>query len=194
MSIQKMKLHLGCGNKKLPGFINVDKFSTDACDLTLDLEDLPWPWEDNSVDEVKMIHVLEHIGQSSETYLGIIKELHRVCENDAVIEIHVPHPRHDNFVGDPTHVRAITPQSLTLFNKELNDQWKADGISAATTLAHFMKVDLRIIECQTLLDPYWMNKYTSGELSIHEIDQASRQYNNVISEWHIKMVCKKEIK
>lgn len=190
----KIKLHLGCGNKKISGFVNVDKFPTDACDLTVDLEDLPWPWEDNSVDEIKMVHVLEHIGQSSETYLGIIKELHRVCANDAVIEIHVPHPRHDNFIGDPTHVRAITPQSLSLFNKELNDQWKAGGISAATTLAHFMDVDLRIIECQTILDPYWMNKYTSGEVSIQEIDQAARQYNNVISEWHIKIISKKEIK
>jgi hypothetical protein len=186
------KLHLGCGNKKLDGFINVDKFHTDASDLTVDLEQLPWPWEDNSIDEIKMIHVLEHIGQSTEIYLGIIKEIYRICKNDAVIEIHVPHPRHDNFIGDPTHVRAITPQSLTLFNKELNDQWKQGGISAATTLAHFIGVDLRIVECQTILDPYWMQKYANGKISIEEVDQASRQFNNVITEWHIKIISKKE--
>ena len=55
-----LKLNLGCGNNKYDGFLNVDKFGEP--DIKWDLEKFPWPWEDNSVDEIRIIHVLEHLG------------------------------------------------------------------------------------------------------------------------------------
>ena len=51
-----LKLHLGCGNKMLNGYINVDKYGKP--DILKDLEELPWEWESNSIDEILMIHVL----------------------------------------------------------------------------------------------------------------------------------------
>ena len=100
-----MRLNLGCGGKKLAGWINVDKFETAATDLIFDMEVFPWPSPDDSVDEVLMAHVLEHLGAQTSVYLGIIKELYRVCRDGAKIKIAVPHPRHDNFLSDPTHAR-----------------------------------------------------------------------------------------
>lgn len=55
-------------------------------------------WDDNSVDEVSFNHYLEHIGQQSRVFLGVMKELYRIGENGAVIEVNVPHPRHENFL------------------------------------------------------------------------------------------------
>jgi predicted SAM-dependent methyltransferase len=108
-----MRLNLGCGNRKLQGWRNVDKVPDCSPDELVDLEQLPWPWPDNSVDEIFLSHVLEHLGQATDVYLGIIKELYRVCRDGATITIIVPHPRHDHFLTDPTHVRAVTAEVST---------------------------------------------------------------------------------
>ena len=110
-----IKLNLGCGEKKIPGFINVDKFGNP--DVNHDLESFPWPWESNSVSEIALIHVLEHLGKETEIYFGIFKEMYRVCKHGAKVRIVVPHYRHEFFYDDPTHVRVVTPLGLSLFSK-----------------------------------------------------------------------------
>ena len=47
----------------------------------------PWPWPTDSVDEILLRHALEHIGESTETFLRIMQELYRVCRHSAVINI-----------------------------------------------------------------------------------------------------------
>ena len=42
-----------------------------------------------------------------------MKELYRISCDQANIHISVPHPRHDDFLADPTHVRPITTLGLT---------------------------------------------------------------------------------
>ena len=186
-----MKLNLGSGSKVIDGFINVDKYPTATTDLVFDLETTPWPWDASSIDEICMIHALEHMGRDTDTYLGIIKELYRVCKDNAKIIIHVPHPRHDNFLGDPTHVRGITPQQLTLFDKSKNDEWVSGGVSSATPLAHYLGVDFFIAGVTTVLDPVYYEKYAKGEFTLDEINQKARELNNVIGEYHITWVVRK---
>ncbi len=186
-----MKLNLGCGNKTIEGFVNVDKFPTAATDVVFDLEKTPWPWESDSVDEIRFIHSLEHMGRDTDTYLNIFKEIYRVCRKDAVVVIHVPHPRHDDFLGDPTHVRPITPQSLTLFDAELNREWTAGGVSAATPLALYIGVDFQITETISELDSVYYQKLADNELSEAEINQLARELNNVISGYQLKLRVRK---
>jgi hypothetical protein len=69
-----------------------------------------------------------------------MKEMYRVCKNGAKLDIVVPHPRHDDFMNDPTHVRPITLNVLALFSKTWNRKWEADG-SANTKLALEHDVD-----------------------------------------------------
>ena len=114
--MEELKLNLGCGSKKLDGYLNVDKFGEP--DMVFDLETFPWPWEDSSVSKILLSHVLEHLGQDTDIYLNIIKELYRVCKNNAEILVIVPHPRHDTFMTDPTHVRPITVDGLIMFSKK----------------------------------------------------------------------------
>lgn len=54
-----MKLHLGCGKNYLPGWINVDLFSTVQADVYADITALPF--EREAFDLIYASHVLEHV-------------------------------------------------------------------------------------------------------------------------------------
>lgn len=176
-----LKLNLGCGSRKMAGFVNVDCVAVCEPDMVVDLEQTPWPWPDDSVDEIKLIHVLEHLGQQTDVFLAIIKEIYRVCRDGARIEIIVPHPRSDTFLGDPTHVRPVTGPMLSLFSQRLNREWAEMG-AANTPLGIILSVDFEIESHVHTLDADWQARLSSGQVSEAEVAQAARQYNNVISQ------------
>jgi SAM-dependent methyltransferase len=174
-----MRLNLGCGNKHMDGWVNVDKFATPAVDQVLDLEKFPWPWPDDSVDEVLLFHVLEHLGAQTDTYLGIFKELYRVCRDGATILIAVPHPRHDSFISDPTHVRPITPEGINLFSQAANREWIA-AKAANTPLGIYIGVDFLIESVNWKVEPAWKDRFDRKEITERELEHAVRTYNNVV--------------
>jgi hypothetical protein len=179
-----LKLNLGCGENHKTGFINVDKSGNP--DVLQDLETFPWPWGDNTVQEVLLHHVLEHLGESTAVYLKIIRELYRICKTDAEVHITVPHPRHDDFLNDPTHVRVITPDGMRLFSKSANREWIAGGY-ANSPLGLYIDVDYEIKEIQYVLDPVWDEKLNKGEITAEFVDQAFRNFNNVVREIRISL-------
>ena len=180
----RLKLNLGCGSDFRDGFLNVDKFGDPQ--LQIDMEEFPWPWEDNSVDEVVLQHVLEHLGKDTDTYLNIIKELYRICCDGAKIYIEVPHPRHDTFLHDPTHVRAVTPESLGLFSQKLNQEWVETGASNSL-LGVFLNVDFEIENANFELDPAWIQKVQKGEIHQSDLPHAIRSFNNVVKSTKINL-------
>ena len=68
-----MRINLGCGSDRRPGYLNVDAF-TPASDLRSDLCALSL--QDGSVDEVYCAHVLEHLAERD--VLAALREMHRV--------------------------------------------------------------------------------------------------------------------
>jgi hypothetical protein len=179
-----MRLNLGCGNRKIAGWMNVDKVAATNPDQIVDLEALPWPWPDDSIDEVLLSHVLEHLGAETDVYLGIIKELYRVCRDGAKITIVVPHPRHDYFLSDPTHVRPIIPEGLQMFSQAINRKWIAAGL-ADTPLGLYTGVDFEIETATPTLDEPWRGRFERKEISPTELTQAARSYSNVVMQFTV---------
>lgn len=183
-----LKLNLGCGARRFDGFVNVDKHGDP--DVSHDLEQFPWPWEDSSVDEVRLIHVLEHLGRDPEVFIGIMKELYRVCAPGAQVMIVVPHPRHDNFLGDPTHVRPVTMQVMSLFDKAACENWQRNGF-ANTPLAIYHGVDFRVANHQLVPDEPYCTFIQEKRMTVEELEIAARSSNNVIAEIHMVLEVRK---
>ena len=181
-----MKLNLGCGFNKIDGFINVDKFNTCEPDLVVDLEAVPWPFKTNGVDEVLFNHSLEHLGQETGTFLEIIKELHRVCKPGAVVRINAPHPRHDTFLGDPTHVRVITPETLATFSKRQNLLWKEKRCSNSP-LALYLDVDFDVTSIEYAVEDRYLKMLHAKQISQEELEVIAKERNNVILEYRVTL-------
>lgn len=101
-----LRLDLGCGKNKATDaagvpFLGVDSIPFEGVDLVWDLRTYPWPWEDDSVDEVHCSHFVEHLDGTER--VAFFNELHRVMKPGAQARIITPHWSHERAYGDPTH-------------------------------------------------------------------------------------------
>ncbi len=106
-----MKLDLGCGLHPAPGFIGMDRSAAVHPDVVHDMEDLPWPFPSDSVEEVRASHSLEHVHD----LLGVMEEIHRVLKPGGLLTAIVPYYRNERAFMDPTHVRFFTEHTMGYF-------------------------------------------------------------------------------
>jgi len=141
------------------------------------------PWDDNSVDEIILNHVLEHLGESTKTYLSLWQEFYRVLKDGALILISVPHHRHDNFYHDPTHVRVVTPVGIDMFNQQKNIESINAG-EQATALGLKLGIDIGVLNVGYDLTPWYENhlKNTRQTFNIEDMNK----YNNACFQINIK--------
>lgn len=81
------KLNLGCGYFPKEGFVNVDIDPAAPADIIHDLEQKPWPFEDQSFSEIEIFHVLEHVADVH----GTLSEIYRILKPGGRVHIKVPH-------------------------------------------------------------------------------------------------------
>jgi len=181
-----LKLNLGCGFDKREGWLNADAFPACEPDLLMDIEATPWPLETNAFDHVLLKHVLEHVGAQFEVFAAVMRELHRVTAPGGLVEIHVPHVRHDSFWSDPTHVRPFTVLTFEMMSKRRNRAW-IEARANFTMLALVMDVDFEMESAVQVYDPTWVAKLSSGEISQDELRHAAVHSWNVARELQVKL-------
>lgn len=174
-----MRYNLGCGADYRYGWVNCDKYPEARPDLVMDLEAFPWPIEDDAADEILLSHVIEHLGGHSDVFLGVMKELYRVCRPGARIVIRVPDPRHDDYLSDPTHQRPVLPSLFQPFDLALNERWQAMRLPG-TPLGKYLGIDLPTVSVSQHLDPRWMEAWQSQTISDDAMAQSMRSNNNVV--------------
>lgn len=83
-----MRLNLGCGPDVRPGYRNIDLYSSDPNVEKIDLSSLPWPFKNDSAEEILMLDFLEHFPYRK-TGL-ILQEVWRVLKPEGFVDIQVP--------------------------------------------------------------------------------------------------------
>jgi predicted SAM-dependent methyltransferase len=80
-------LHLGCGERHIPGFIHIDIRPFPHLDLVARIEDLSM-FPDGSADLIYACHVLEHFGRWR--IPDVLREWHRVLRSGGTLRLSVP--------------------------------------------------------------------------------------------------------
>tara|TARA_B100000674_G_scaffold499410_1_gene545140 strand:+ start:6342 stop:6869 length:528 start_codon:yes stop_codon:yes gene_type:complete len=86
VSIPSLKLHLGCGEKHIDGFVNIDSRDGPNVDLVCDINHLHY--HPSSVDTIYMCHSLEHIPMLE--VVSTLKRLNSLLVPDGRLYISVP--------------------------------------------------------------------------------------------------------
>ena len=111
-----MDLELGCGMRPSEGFIHHDRINhSDWVDVAHDLNELPWPWESESVERIRAIDVMEHLTIPVKSWLA---ECWRILMRDGILALQVPHWQHQNAWTDPTHQRAFAERTFDYWDPE----------------------------------------------------------------------------
>jgi SAM-dependent methyltransferase len=109
------KLNLGSGQYAKEGYVNIDWQKSSNPDVVHDLNNLPYPFADNTFEYVEASHVLEHLDRP----FDVMQELHRILKPGGVAHIKVPH-----FSRGFTHAEHEHGFDLTFplyFNKEVKN-------------------------------------------------------------------------
>lgn len=173
-------LDLGCGNNKQPGFKGVDitKKGTQA-DVACDLLEYPWPFKDNSVEQVFASHYLEHlphINSWDDHLFRTMNEVYRILKKGGLATFITPYYTSQRAIQDPTHQRSIGEATYLYFTKA----WRK-----INKLEHYpIKCDFEIVK----IDHSVTEEYQGH--AQEAVQYAATHYWNVISD--IVVVLKKK--
>ena len=82
-----MKLHIGCGEKFLEGYIHIDVTGYPHVNIITPAHMLNM-LTDNCVDEIYACHIFEHYGRHE--HINALKEWYRVLKTNGIVRISVP--------------------------------------------------------------------------------------------------------
>jgi len=133
---EKLNLDLAAGQNKREGFKGVDEWP--GSDIVWDLFKFPYPFEDNSVDEIHCSHFIEHIpmeyievnGRRKDMLFAFVDEVHRILKPGAKATLIFPCATSTRAFQDPTHRRFIPEQTAYYFTKWWRDANKLDHYNA----------------------------------------------------------------
>jgi predicted SAM-dependent methyltransferase len=170
------KLDLACGNNKAEGFIGVDIAKTDAVDVVHDLRVAPWPFEDDSIDEARASHFLEHLGP--EERIVFMNELYRVLKKGSGCLFHTPRG-FDRQVQDFSHKwPPVVESSYYYYSKKFYED---------NNMMHY--IEMYGIKCNFEVRPVQVSVTPDFAMRSDEHKMfATRNYTNVAVDLTVLMV------
>lgn len=188
-----VKLDLACGQRPREGFRGVDKYALGEIEH-VDLLQFPWPWANDSVDELHCSHFLEHIpareteerdvdaGTYTPPWLGkdllctFMDQCWRILKPGGLFTVVVPSARSNRGFQDPTHRRFFVAETFLYFNKAWRE---SQGLQHYLGICDFeVQVDPIIPIALTVLTP----------------EAQQRRFNehwNTVLDFQARLTCRK---
>jgi SAM-dependent methyltransferase len=171
-----VKLDLGACDRKIPGFLSVDKYP--PADFIVDLAKARiridpdgsfaitydrWPFEDSTVEEIRASHIVEHLPSKIHT----MNEIHRILKPGGIVTIDVPRASGENSAGfhqDPDHHSGWTMNAFTYWD-DRDRNWRKFHERTGNT------AKLRVVSHSTRTEGLNIHKYEPVDV-IHVILEA----------------------
>ena len=167
-------LNLGCGtdifkSTKDIEWINIDCEYIDGVDVVWDLNNIPLPVLEESIDIIVMNDILEHLDNPPE----IIKECYRLLKNGGKLIIRILYWNHIYNYSDPQHKHVFGPRYFEFFTKDSHRLYYFDF--------HFDSLKIKYT-----FDVNAMKKY--GPFNRKRLMEKAYYHCNVIDGMHITLV------
>lgn len=129
-----MRISLGAGTEIEKGWTHVDLLDLPGIDVVHNLMQFPYPFKDESADEIKAKDLIEHLdhyvhsegNRGRPTIITFIEECYRILKPGGTLWIQTPRFDAEFLWIDPTHVRGFHERSMEFFDPD-QDFGKSTG-------------------------------------------------------------------
>ena len=104
-------LDMGCGHSKYPEAVGIDIDPSSEADIKHDLNNFPYPLDDNTFDLIICKEILEHLDNITQ----VMQEIHRRGKPGAKVIISTPHFSCCSSYIDPTHKHHFSVNTFDYF-------------------------------------------------------------------------------
>ncbi len=107
-------LDIGAGESERSGFVRMDKRNLPGMDIVHDLEEFPYPLNNESCLTIVGSHIVEHI--KPWLMLEFMNELWRILKIGGQLALSHPYAYSEGFVQDPTHCNPCNEATWQYFD------------------------------------------------------------------------------
>ncbi len=162
------KLNIGCGKDIKEGYVNLDVVDYGGNRIH-DLNKFPYPYEENSFDEVYASHILEHL----DNFHDYITEIYRILKPGGILIVYAPFFLNTKYFGEPDHKIPFSIRTFDNYeyigNRKLKfyEKWKLDHRTNYEGKAQFEVLEKKFITSHFSILK-WMDFIVNLEPVIYE--------------------------
>lgn len=148
-----MELLAGCGSSRVrkmrppsssenwTKLVTLDMYDGHKPDVVHDLRKIPYPFQDDTFDEVHFYDVLEHLGTQGDykCFFSQFEEFYRITKHGGWLMAVSPAPFSPWAWGDPGHMRIVGPECLVFLDQ--TEYTKQVGVTPMSDYRFCYKAD-----------------------------------------------------